>query len=37
MDSHLEKYNITGIINFIIEYVNTIDKDLSEMKLNIIS
>ncbi|NDW60154.1 hypothetical protein G0P98_27245, partial [Yangia sp. PrR004] len=35
MDSHLEKYSVQGIINFIIEYVENIDKDLSDIKLNI--
>ncbi|CAD8147491.1 unnamed protein product [Paramecium octaurelia] len=35
LDSHLEKYSVQGIINFIIDYVENIDKDLSDIKLNI--
>jgi actin related protein 2/3 complex subunit 4 len=34
---HLEKFSKEGLINFIVDYVQTIDKDLSEIKLNIIS
>ncbi len=34
---HLEKFSKDAIIGFIIDYVSTIDKDLSEIKLNIIN
>lgn len=37
MNMHLEKFSKDLIINFIVDYITTIDKDLSEIKLNIIS
>ncbi|KAM3144252.1 hypothetical protein pb186bvf_003714 [Paramecium bursaria] len=35
LDTHIEKYNVQGIIGFIIEFVGEIDKDISDIKLNI--
>jgi actin related protein 2/3 complex, subunit 4 len=34
-NQHLEKYDKEGIIAFILEFIQTIDKELSEIKLNI--
>ena len=36
-DDHLQKYKKEEIINFILEFIQGIDKEITEMKLAIIN